>query len=171
MIEKRPSVGDFDKYYQKYVDLVEDDNVLGQMKYGLSRNIQFFNDIKVDQWNHRYEPGKWSVKEVLQHVVDTERIMSYRALRVARNDMTPMPGFEQDDYIKTVDLEATDPTDIINEYFAVRKASLAMFSSFEGSVWDRKGTASDNPITVLALAYIIAGHEIHHLDVLKKKYL
>ena len=171
MIQKRPSNNDFNKYYKKFIDLIEEDDIIGQLKYALSRNIQFFGEIDADKWNYRYAENKWSVKEVLQHLIDTERIMSYRALRVARNDQTEMPGFEQDDYVKNVNVDNRSEKDIIDEYFAVRKATIALFNGLEENAWERRGIASSSPVTPRALAFIIAGHELHHIDVIRKKYL
>jgi len=171
MIQKRPSYNDFNEYYKKYIDLVEENDIIGQLKYGLSRNIQFFGEIDTDKWNYRYAENKWSIKEVLQHIIDTERVMSYRALRVARNDQTEMPGFDQDDFIKNVNLDDRSEKDIIDEYFAVRKATIALFNGLEENAWERRGIASQSPVTPLSLAFIIAGHELHHIDVIRKNYL
>ncbi len=171
MIDRRPSDNDFNEYYKKYIDLVEENDVIGHLKYALSRNIQFFNEIATEKWDYSYMEGKWSVKQVLQHLIDTERVMAYRAMRVARNDKTELPGFDQDEFAENAELTERSVKDLIDEYFAVRKASVTMFSSFTNDVWNRRGTASNSPVTPLSLAFIIAGHELHHIDVIKKMYL
>lgn len=171
MIKLRPKESEYSQYYKKYVDLVEDENIVGQLKYGLTRNVQFFSEINADKWDFRYDAGKWSVKGVVQHLIDTERVMSYRALRVSRNDKTELPGFDQDEYMNFVNVDLRNSSDLIEEFMAVRKASISLFSNLEEEAWTRSGIASGGPITPLSLAYIIAGHELHHVDVLKKKYL
>ncbi len=123
------------------------------------------------QGNYRYAPDKWSVKEVLGHVIDTERIFAYRALRIARNDKTPIEGFEQDDYVRAALSGNRTLAGLIEEFSAVRHAGLLLFRSFDPEAWVRKGIASQKEISVRALVYVIAGHELHHRKILQEKYL
>ncbi len=119
----------------------------------------------------RYAPGKWSLKEVLGHINDTERIMSYRALRIARGDATPLPGFEQDDYVRNASSAPVALSDWIEDYIAVRRATVSLFRNLDKTAWSRRGVVNGNEITACALAYVIAGHEMHHRKILEEKYL
>ena len=118
-----------------------------------------------------YAPDKWSLKEVLGHLNDTERIMSYRALRIARSDQTPIEGFEQDDYVRNAHFASRPLEDLIEDYIAVRRATVSLFRNLDEEAWTRRGTANNNEVTVRALSYIIAGHELHHRRILEEKYL
>ena len=118
----------------------------------------------------RYAPDKWSAKEVLGHVCDTERIFAYRALRIARGDQTPLAGFEQDDYVKNGPFAPAPLEEIIEDYIAVRRATLTLLRNLEEAAWTRRGVANKNEVSVRALAYIIAGHELHHRRILEEKY-
>jgi DinB superfamily len=119
---------------------------------------------------HRYAPGKWSVKEIVLHLSDTERIMAYRALRIARADTTPLPGFDENAYAPASGADAVPLAELASEFSAVRQATLALFRHLPREAWTRRGTASDAPISVRALAWVIAGHEHHHLAVLAERY-
>jgi uncharacterized damage-inducible protein DinB len=122
------------------------------------------------QAGSRYAPGKWSVAEVLGHVIDAERIFAYRALRIGRGDETPLPGFDQDRYAPAGAFDRRAPAEIVEEFESVRRATLTLLRGLPEAAWRRRGTASDQPVTVRALAYILAGHELHHLGVLRSKY-
>ena len=119
----------------------------------------------------RYAPGKWSLREVLGHIIDAERIFAYRALRFARNDPTELPGFEQDDLIPAAHFDQRPWADLLAEFELVRRSNLLLFAGFDREAWLRQGVASRNRISVRALAYVIAGHELHHLRVIRTKYL
>ena len=118
----------------------------------------------------RYAPEKWSVKEVVLHLADTERIMAYRALRIARGDATPLPGFDENAYVPQSGADAQPLADLVEGWAVVRRASISLFRLLPAEAWLRRGTASDNPVSVRALGWIIAGHERHHLDVLGARY-
>jgi uncharacterized damage-inducible protein DinB len=120
---------------------------------------------------HRYAPGKWSIKQVLAHVVDDERIYAYRALRFARGDATELPGFEQDDYARLSGADERDVRSILAEYEAVRRATITLVEGLPEEALGRAGVANGNRVTVRALAYHIAGHELHHLNLLRSRYL
>jgi hypothetical protein len=119
----------------------------------------------------RYAPDKWSLKEVLGHINDTERIMAYRALRIARGDATPLAGFEQDDYVRNGPFSDRSLADLIEDYIAVRRATITLFRNLDEAAFARRGVANKNDVTVRALAYIIAGHELHHRRIIEEKYL
>ena len=121
--------------------------------------------------NLRYAPDKWSLKEVLGHVNDTERIMSYRALRISRGDATPIEGYEQDDYVRNGPFARLPLADLIEDYIAVRRATISLFRNLDEGDWSRRGVANQNEVTVRALSYIIAGHELHHRRIIEEMYL
>jgi len=167
----KPEVDEYAPYYGKYISLIDDDDILVALGQQLYTTLAVLHGLSEEQANHRYEPGKWSIKELVGHVIDAERIFAYRALRIARGDQTPLPGFEQDNYIANASFDACALADLATEFELVRRSNLAMFKTFGDEVWLRRGTASDNPVSVRALAYIIAGHEAHHLNILRSRYL
>ena len=124
-----------------------------------------------DKLTYRYAENKWTIKEILVHIMDDERIYAYRALRIARNDKTPLPGFEQDDYVPFSKANQRSLASILREYKTVRQATVSLFTSFNMEDLLRIGTANDHPVSVRALAWHIAGHELHHLNIIKERYL
>ena len=170
MTKPRPAPGDYAPYAEQYIVLVTGDDVLDALKTQLKQTTMFFSGRSERDGNFRYAPDKWSVKEVLGHVADTERIFAYRALRIARGDQTPLSGFEQDDYVRGARFGARPLADVVEEYSDVRQASLALFGSLDDGAWLRRGVANGNPVTVLALAYLMAGHELHHRKILEERY-
>jgi DinB family protein len=133
--------------------------------------LDLLRSLPESKGDHRYAPGKWSIKQVVGHVIDGERVFSYRALRFGRGDATELPGFEQDDYARDGGFEARTLRHLTDELESVRRATVLLFEGFGEEHWLRKGIASENPVSVRALAYIIAGHEHHHVRVLREKYL
>ena len=166
----RPQAGEFAPYAEKYIALVPD-NALHALEQQATQTVQLFSACREADGGFRYAPGKWSLKEVLGHIIDTERIFTYRALRVARADETPLAGFEQDDYVRAGGFGERTLRSLIDEYQSVRPASLTLFRSFGDDAWTRRGTASSNPISVRALAFMTAGHELHHLRILRERYV
>jgi hypothetical protein len=145
--------------------------VVETLERQLGETLALLGGLSEEQAGARYEPGKWSVKELVGHVVDTERIFAYRALRFARGDRTPIPGFEQDPYVAGGNFDARTLRDLADEFACVRRATVALLRHLGEDAWRRTGTASDNEVSVRALAHIIAGHELHHLNVLRERYL
>jgi len=170
-ILSRPDATEYAPYYGKYISLIPEGDLIKIMNEQFERTLATLRNISETQALARYEPGKWSIKEVIGHLVDTERIMSYRALRIARGDETPIPGFEQDDYVRAANFDARPFAEIVHEFQAVRQATLALFRSFDEAGLSRRGTASDLAVSARALTHIVAGHERHHLNVLQMKYL
>lgn len=119
---------------------------------------------------HRYAQGKWSVKEVVGHLADVERIMAYRALRIARGDTTALPGFDENAYVPPARFDNRSLADLVGELRTARAATLSLFRSFDGDAWKRRGTASGKPVSVRALGFMIPGHERHHLELLRTRY-
>lgn len=170
MTKSRPAPGDYAPYSEQYILLVTGDDILDSLNTQLKQTAMLFSGRSERDGNFRYAPDKWTVKEVLGHVADAERIFAYRAIRFARGDQTPLAGFEQDDYIRGARFRERKLADIVQEYADVRRASLALFRSLDEEAWMRRGVANNNPATVLALAYLIAGHELHHRKILEERY-
>lgn len=168
---KRPQSGDYAPFYGKYVELVEEGDLVRILRLAAFETIVLLENLNEKQWMHRYETGKWSIKEVMLHLIDTERIMAYRALRFSRKDTTELAGFDQDAYVPHSEADARSSRSIIEEYQAVRNASVQLFRNLPEPAWEKKGVASKHVVTVRALAYIIAGHEKHHLNIIKTRYL
>ncbi|QIX60001.1 DinB family protein [Hymenobacter lutimineralis] len=165
----RPASNEYAPYYETYVRLVTDP--LQQLRDQLGQLRQLVQTLSDEQARLRYAPGKWSIKESLVHIMDTERIFAYRALRIARGDTTALPGFEQNDYVPASAADARTLESILHEYDTVRAATLCLLESLRPEDFDRLGTASNNPVSVRALAYMLAGHEAHHLQILRERYL
>lgn len=167
----RPQPDEYAPYYDRYISLVESNDILAVLDEQRRQTVLLLSGRTEAEGNLRYAPDKWSLKEVLGHLNDSERIMSYRALRIARNDATPIEGFEQDDYVRNSPFARRPLSDLIEEYIAVRRATLSLFRNLDEDAWSRRGVANKNEVTVRALAYIIAGHELHHRRALEEKYL
>jgi DinB superfamily len=165
----RPGSNEYAPYYDKYVSLVPEGDILITLAKQAPETAALLARPEADG-NFRYAPGKWSVKESLGHVTDAERVFAYRALRIARNDKTPLPGFEQDDYVKYGPFGQCSLAAVVEEFTAVRKSTVLMFRALDEAAWTRRGVASNNEVTVRALAYMIAGHELHHRRIFQDKY-
>jgi len=171
MTQKRPQSNDYAPFYGKYVMLVPDGNFLEILETQPREMKQMLEPLTDAQADFRYAPGKWSIKEILGHVIDAERIFAVRILRIARGDQTPLPGFEQDDYVRVSNAASRTLSDLLEEFAAVRRASIALIRSLDDASWLRRGTASGNEVSVLAIAFIIAGHALHHRNIFQDKYL
>jgi uncharacterized damage-inducible protein DinB len=168
----KPMPGEYPEYADMYMKwLPEDGRILQHLKAQVEKTKEFVYHISNKQWEYIYSPGKWSIKEVLLHIIDDERIYSYRALRIGRGDQTPLPGFEQNDYVPFSRADDRSVGSILKEYTAVRKATLSLFRNFSDEDLMRRGTANNHSVTVRALLYHMAGHELHHLHVIEEKYL
>ena len=167
----RPQPGDNAPYYDRYISLVPGNDILATFDEQRRQMLLLLSGRTEGDGDLRYSPEKWSLKEVLGHLNDTERIMSYRALRIARGDQTPIEGYEQDDYVRHARFGSTPLADLIEDYIAVRRATVSLFRNLDEQAWTRRGVANKNEVTVRALAYIIAGHELHHRKILEDKYL
>lgn len=165
-----PAAPEYAPFYHTYVKLITGDP-LEALRRQPQELRQLLAGLTEEQTLFRYAPGKWSIKENLVHMLDTERIFAYRALRIGRGDTTPLPGFEQDDYVPASGADARPLADILGEYDNVRAATLSLLESFTAEAVGRLGTASGQPVSVRALAYILPGHEAHHLNLLRERYL
>ena len=167
----RPEPAEYDPYYERYISLVHTDDIVATFQKQAQDMHAFLSPLSAQQAEFRYAPGKWSVKEVLGHVNDTERIMSYRALRIARGDKTPIEGFEQDDYVSNGKFDRRTLQDLLEEFMTIRKATVQLLRHFDAEAGEHRGTANNKEISARAVVYVIAGHELHHRRILQEKYL
>lgn len=167
----RPSSEEYFEYFQTYVDLVPEQDIRQVLEQSLKTTTELFGSFSEDQANHRYAPDKWSLKEVLGHVTDNERIMSYRALRIARGDRTPLAGYDENAFIRHSSFNELPIAAIVEDYAAVRRATLSLLTGISDEAWTRTGIVNDKESSVRAWFYILAGHELHHLNVIRERYL
>lgn len=169
---EKPKDGEFPPYAIMYIKLLPDDGLLlKHLKENFDKTKEFMLSLPEEKLTYRYAKNKWTIKEILVHIIDDERIYAYRALCFARNDKTELPGFEQDDYALFSNANERSIENILNEYEAVRNATITLFESFDEAALLRKGIANKNRATVRALGYHLAGHELHHINIIKEKYL
>ncbi|HUO17077.1 MAG TPA: DinB family protein [Verrucomicrobiae bacterium] len=166
----RPEPSEYNSYYERYISLVPSGDILNTLDSQRRQMLLLLSGRDESDGSLRYAPDKWTVNEVLGHVCDTERIFAYRALRIARGDQTPIEGFEQDDYVKNGPFQCAPLAEIIEDYIAVRRATLTLLRNLDEAAWKRRGVANKKEITVGAIAYLIAGHELHHRRILEEKY-
>lgn len=167
----RPEPTEYAAYYEKYVSLITGTDIVAILDGQRMLMTQLLAARSEREGNFRYAADKWTLKEVVGHIIDAERVFSYRALRFSRGDKTPLESFEQDDYVKNGGFNERTLADLADEFANVRSATLALFRAVHGDTWQQRGVASRNEVTVRALAYIIAGHELHHRRILEEKYL
>lgn len=168
---KRPDPSEYDPYYATYVDLVPEGDVVELLARQFDDSSSLLSPLNDEQAAFRYAPEKWSIKELVGHLSDTERVFASRGLHFARGHRDPLPGFEQDDYVRTASSDDVPMADLLAEYHAVRRATVTLFGNLPPEAWDRRGTASGVGFSVRAVASIIAGHELHHQRVLEERYL
>ena len=145
--------------------------LLEELEISIHRLIKFVQNIPLDKFDYRYAEGKWTIKEILQHLIDAERIFAYRALRFARNDKTPLPGFDENDYAAEAYADKRSIQELLTELAVVRQATQSLFKSFSQEELLRKGSASNNPVSVRALGFVIIGHQNHHERIFQERYL
>src|ERR1700687_4128231 len=167
---KRPEPIEYGEHYAGYISQVLGSDVLSVLESQRLQMLHLFAGRSERDGSFRYAPGKWTVKEVLGHVTDTERIFSYRALRIARGDQTPLAGFEQDDYVRNGAFGDRTLAGLAEDFGAVRTASISLLRSFNEGAWSRRGVASQKEVTVRAIGFMIAGHQIHHRIILEERY-
>jgi hypothetical protein len=168
---QRPGETEYMPYYAGYISLVPEGDIVSILGTQLDETLALLRSIPEERASFRYAPDKWSIKELVGHVIDSERIFSYRALRFARNDQTPLPGYEQDDYVANGSYDAQPLAELAAELESVRRSTLFLLKHLGDDAWTRTGLANDAPVSVRALAYILAGHELHHRAILRTKYL
>ncbi len=167
----RPDPTEYAPYFERYLARVPEGDVVDLLAQQIEETVRLLSGLSEERARYRYAPGKWSVKEVVGHMADTERVLSYRALRFARGDETPLPGFDENALVANAGFDARPLADLLGEFEAVRRATVALFRGFPPEAARRRGVANEKTVSVRALAYIIAGHERHHRDILAERYL
>lgn len=166
----RPLDGEHNPYYSKYISLVTENDVLAVLERQSAEIRQLAARLTPEQENYRYAPGKWSVRQVIGHMTDAERVFGYRAFRISRGDATPLAGFDENAFVEHSPYAGVSAKELAEEFSLVRAGNVALFRQFDASRWPLKGTANNSPISVRALAYIMAGHVRHHFKGLRDNY-
>ena len=166
----RPNKNDYAPYYDRYISLVEGDDINKILFTQWKETQEVLNSFSAAMGSYSYEPGKWAVKEVVGHLIDTERVMAYRAMCIARVEKQPLPGFDQDAYVKSGNFNKRELSDLNYEFRLLRESNMLLAKGFDEAALQRRGVANKNEVTVLGLLYIIAGHEKHHMNILQERY-
>lgn len=167
----KPSPTSYPGYFQRYIDQVPETELMQAFQQQTAGIEVFLNSISEEKANHAYAPGKWTIKELLQHIIDTERIFNYRALCFARGEKINLPGFEEDEYAANSHANGRTWGSLVQEFVTVRKGTIMLFESFDPAVLNNTGTANNNPTTVDSLGFITVGHFYHHKKILQERYL
>ena len=167
----RPQPAEYDPYYERYISLVPEDDVVDVLAHQRKELAHLFDGVSDSVGTFAYAEGKWTVKEVLSHLIDGERMFAYRALRIARGDTTPIEGFEQDGYIENSHANKRSISDLLDEFTLLREANVMFFRNLDADDWTRIGTANNVEISVRSLAWIMVGHIRHHAAILQERYL
>ena len=171
MISNHLNQDEYSSYYKSYIDNAAAMDIVKGLEQNLDTLVSFYESIPLVKHDYAYAEDKWTVKDVLLHIIDTERIFAYRALRIARQDKTTLAGFDQDDYVANGNAKARSLDNLLEEYMSVRQSTITLYRSFDSSILKAVGEASGFPISVRALGYIITGHENHHNQVIEERYL
>jgi hypothetical protein len=166
----RPTPNDYSPAHAAYVELVPEDDVMSAIEQQSSETQRFLAGLDESKATTRYSEGKWSVKQVVGHIVDAERIIGYRLLAVARGEQQSLPGFDENSYVENAGFDAWSVGDLAEHYALVRRATIVLLRNLPEEAWTRHGIANNAPVGVLGLAYVIVGHERHHLKVLRERY-
>lgn len=168
---RRPDDTEYLSYYSRYISLVPEGDIVNTLNAQIEGTLKLLRGLQESKGAFRYAPEKWSIKELVGHVTDTERIFANRALRFSRNDATPLPGFEENDYVRNSSFNDYALVDIVAGLESVRRSSVFLFRHMTAEASMRRGKANNTEISVRALAYVMAGHELHHMNVLRTRYL
>ncbi|MBC7844884.1 MAG: DinB family protein [Flavobacterium sp.] len=164
-------INEYSQFNATYINALENVELLEELEISLHDFIRFVRDIPMDKFDYRYAEGKWTIKDIIQHIIDAERIFGYRALRISRNDQTPLPGFEENDYVENTNANGRSIQELLTELSAVRHSNLLLFKSFSEEQLARMGISSNHPISVRVLGFLIIGHLKHHQRVFQERYL
>jgi hypothetical protein len=167
----KPAITEYPEHYRNYVNLVPEGDIVEIIESQLNDTKKLLADITKEQADFRYAEGKWNVLEVVGHVMDTERIMNYRILRMARGDQTPLAGYDDEKYVEESFYSTRTIADLLSEWTVVRAATVALLKGLPKGAWTKTGFANNGEFTVNSIAYIIAGHERHHVGLLKSRYM
>ena len=164
-------INEYADFYKSYIQALEDVELIEELEICLHDFIRFVQNIPMDKFDYRYAEGKWTIKEIIQHLIDSERVFSYRALRISRNDKTPLPGFDENEYVANSNGNKRNLQGLLTELAVVRQATLSLFNSFSQEQLQYVGIASENQISVRAIGFIIIGHQKHHQKIFAERYL
>jgi uncharacterized damage-inducible protein DinB len=167
----RPAAGDAAPYYFTYIDQVPEGDVFAVLAGGVAETRRLLAGLPPEREHHRYAPGKWTIREVLGHVIDAERVFCYRAFHFARGQAAPLPSMEQDEFVATAGADRRPVAELLDELDLLRRSHLALFRGLDADAWERTGTASGVTFRVRAIPFMVAGHEIHHRRGLAERYL
>ncbi|PIX00293.1 MAG: hypothetical protein COZ80_00925 [Ignavibacteria bacterium CG_4_8_14_3_um_filter_37_9] len=168
---QKPNINDYAPYYQRYIDLITTDDIFSFFKQQTEEIVTLFTNISEEQASFRYAEGKWTTKEVLAHIVDSERIFGYRVLAISRGEKNPLPGFAENEYVRNGKYENRSFKSLLAEYSHLSSANLELFKSLDEEMLAQKGTASGKEVTARAILFVTIGHEKHHLEIIKSRYL
>lgn len=168
---KRPLIEEFPEYTRSYIQLIPEGNIVDLLEAQKTETLRLLSDITEAETKYRYAEGKWSLREVIGHLTDTERIMAYRLLCISRGDQTPLSGFSENDYVKEGCYHLRSLSELLEDYQTVRRSTLSLMKGVPQSGWGRTGIANSYKISAAIIPYMIAGHELHHIKIIKNKYL
>ncbi|HUP47002.1 MAG TPA: DinB family protein [Thermoanaerobaculia bacterium] len=169
-MHRRPDPTEFAPYFQRYLDLVPEDDILAALEKQMHETAAILGRVNEERSTYRYAPGKWTIKQVVGHMGDTERILAFRALSISRGEKNPLPGYDEDSYVRGAEFEGWPYADLVDALGVVRRANILMFRHLSPEAWERRGVANESATSVRGLAYTILGHERHHLGVLHDRY-
>lgn len=164
-------INEYATFYKSYIQALEDVELIEELEICLHDFIRFVQNIPMDKFDYRYANGKWTIKEIIQHLIDSERVFSYRALRISRNDKTPLPGFDENDYVANSNGNTRNLQSLLTELAVVRQATLSLFNSFTQEQLTRIGITNNSEVSVRAIGFIIIGHQKHHQKIFSERYL
>ncbi|MDP3148962.1 MAG: DinB family protein [Ignavibacteria bacterium] len=167
----KPETSEYAPYYQRYIDLINSEDIFSFYKLQAEEIVSLFKNVDEDQTSFRYAEGKWTMKEVLGHIVDSERIFGYRVLAISHGEKNPLPGFAENDYVRNGKYENRSLQSLLAEYSHLSSANLELFKSLDEEMLSQKGTASGKEVTTRAILFVTIGHEKHHLEIIKTRYL
>lgn len=167
----RPDLSRVPEFYHGYINKVKEDDLMNGLRRSTAGLFSLLDTIPSEKYEYRYAENKWSVKDLVQHMIDAERVFTYRALRIARKDQTPLPGFDENLFAQTANADKRNWNEMTEEFATLRKATEALFASFDNVQLEAEGNASGRSIYVLGIGYIVAGHVNHHCDIMKERYL
>jgi DinB family protein len=170
MKKRRPDPSEHAPYFSRYIDLVPENDIVAALQSQSAETQKLLGAIDESRAGYRYEPGKWSIRQVIGHIEDSERVFAYRALAFARGEKNPLPGFDEKVWMENSPFDSSTLRQRVESLGAVRRSTLELFRALDEEAWERRGIANDNTISVLALAYTVVGHERHHLRVLRDRY-
>jgi uncharacterized damage-inducible protein DinB len=167
----RPVAGEYPPYMDAYISKVKGEHIYDEMFQAYIETMELVTSLDPETLHYRYAPGKWTILDIMQHLIDTERIFCYRALCFAREDKTALPGFEENDYAATGKATRRDINDLVREFSLVRSSTIELFKSFDAEMMEQKGTANGKTISVKALLFATLGHELHHRSIIQERYM